>query len=132
MPHQTLDRSTLSPKWQFAFHFFDKHGGPRSPTFKPAFMALSFSDRLRVHSNLLACIFGGIYFLSRGMWRKAIVLLGLQLIVLEVVLRLPDPYGLGLWIGTTLGIASTTNYGYYLHRVHGSRSWNPFEGVRWW
>ncbi len=66
------------------------------------------------------------------MWRKAIVLLAMQLVTLDVALRLPGPFGRGLWFGIAVAIATTVNYTYYLHRVHGNRGWNPFEGVRWW
>jgi RNA polymerase sigma-70 factor (ECF subfamily) len=48
------ERAPLSPKWQFRFDFFDRHGGPASPGFKPAFKALpSFEGRSSVRTWLL-------------------------------------------------------------------------------
>jgi hypothetical protein len=38
-------------------------------------------------------------------------------------------WGLNTDMATMYGIS--TNYGYHLKEVKGSKSWNPFEGMRW-
>jgi len=69
----TTDLSQFSPKWQFRFNFFRQHGAPKNPGFKQAWKALSFGDRLKINLNFFALFFGAIYLLILGMWRKALV-----------------------------------------------------------
>lgn len=134
MSDQTTN-SSLPAVWQSRFGFFEKYGLPSSsPESKVAFRALPFGAKVRIGSNLLAFFFGPIYFAVKGMWRKGLTLLGIELVVsvvlsmLALVLRLPD----GAFTGAGVGVAaiglSTANYAYYLHVTTGSRSWNLFEG----
>lgn len=127
------ERAPLSPKWQFRFDFFDRHGGPSSPEFKPAFKALpSIGDRLKINMNFFAFFFGWIYFFILGLWRKAIVLIGISLLVGVLAFVLPRMVANGLGVAYSVLVGMIANYAFYLDRVKGSTSWNPFEGMRWW
>jgi len=123
----------LSPAWRARFDFFDRHGAPRTPEFKQNWKALPFGQRFKIRMNLFALFFGWIYFFVLGLWRKGLVLLALTLGMGVIAALLPDGAlftGLirGLGIGYSLLVATSANYAYYLDRVKGSRSWNPFEG----
>ncbi|MGF6417321.1 ABC-type multidrug transport system fused ATPase/permease subunit [Stenotrophomonas sp. AN71] len=124
-----VDLSRFSPKWQFRFTFFQQHGAPKEPGFKQAWKALSFGDRLKVNINFFAFFFGFIYLLILGMWRKALVVIGIGIVLTIVSLFLPDVVARPLFIAMNFLVASSTNYSYYLEQVKGKASWNPFEGM---
>ncbi|HHA2432194.1 TPA: DUF2628 domain-containing protein [Stenotrophomonas maltophilia] len=125
----TTDLSQFSPKWQFRFNFFRQHGAPKNPGFKQAWKALSFGDRLKINLNFFALFFGAIYLLILGMWRKALVVIGINIALAIITMFLPDVVGRMLFIAMNLLVASSTNYSYYLEKVEGRTSWNPFEGM---
>lgn len=127
----SADLSQYSPKWQFRFGFFERHGGPASPDFKAAFKALSFGQRLKINMNFFAFFFGFIYFFILGLWRKALVLIGVSLAIGVVAFFLPDAVARGLGVAYSVLVGMSANYAFYLDRIKGSTSWNPWEGVRW-
>lgn len=102
---------------------------PKNPGFKQAWKALSFGDRLKINLNFFALFFGAIYLLILGMWRKALVVIGINIALAIVTMFLPDVVGRMLFIAMNLLVASSTNYSYYLEKVEGRASWNPFEGM---
>ena len=121
----------MSPSWQQRFDFFNAYGLPNStPESKAAYQAMSFLDRLKLTSNILAFLFGPIYFFVKGMWRKGLTLLGIffAVEVVLVVLDVPDSLVRGIGFGLAAIAMTTANYAYYLHVVRGSQSWNLFEG----
>lgn len=121
----------LATSWRLRFDFFDAYGLPSStPAAKAAYRALPFGTKLRLTSNILAFLFGPIYFFVKGMWRKGLTLLALALsaAVLMALLGVPESVGRAVGIGIAALAMSTANYAYYLHIVRRSESWNPFEG----
>lgn len=133
MSDAVQDYSQYSPTWQFRFNFYDRHGEPRSATFKAAMKSkeLSLGAKIKINMNFYAFLFGFIYFFILGLWRKALVLIGLSLAVGALSLFLPDYALRAFGMAYSLLVGMTANYAYYLDRVKGSTSWNPFEGVRW-
>ncbi|BBX87012.1 DUF2628 domain-containing protein [Mycolicibacterium aubagnense] len=128
---QQFPSVTVSPSWQRRFDFFNAYGLPNSsPESKAAYQAMSFMDRLKLTSNILAFLFGPIYFFVKGMWRKGLTLLGIffAVEVVLVVLDVPDSLVRGIGFGLAAIAMTTANYAYYLHVVRGSQSWNLFEG----
>lgn len=120
-----------SPKWQFRFNFFEQHGAPNSPGFKAAFKTLTFGQKIKINFNFFALFFSWIYLLILGMWRKALTILGITLVLMVIVAFLPDVVGRAIGMAWAVLIALTTNYSYYLEKVKGDTSWNPFAGMRW-
>lgn len=127
---ENKDLSQYSPKWQFRFGFFERHG-LGGPGYKEAFKALGFGQRIKLGMNFWAFFFTWAFFLVMGMWRKALSLIGLWLVLIVIAAFLPEGVGRGLGIAWSAMVASIANYAYYLHKVKGSSSWNPFEGFRW-
>jgi len=128
---QQLPSSTLSPSWQKRFDFFNTYGLPNStPESKAAYQALTFLERVKLTSNILAFLFGPIYFFVKGMWRKGLTLLGIFVAVevVLVVLNVSDSLARAIGFGLAAIGMSTADYAYYLHVVRGSQSWNLFEG----
>ncbi|HIE1101091.1 MULTISPECIES: DUF2628 domain-containing protein [Stenotrophomonas] len=124
-----VDLSRFSPKWQFRFTFFQQHGAPKEPGFKQAWKALSFGDRLKINVNVFAFFFGAIYLFILGMWRKALVVIGINVALVIISLFLPDFVARALFVAMNFLVAASTNYSYYLEQVKGQASWNPFEGM---
>lgn len=121
----------LSDSWRWKFDFFDTYGLPSaSPEAKAAYRNLSLMAKLRLTSNILAFLFGPLYFVVKGMWRKGLTLLALTITVavVLVVLDVNETLGRGIGMGIAALAMSTANYAYFLHVVRGSQSWNPFEG----
>ncbi|WP_166905159.1 DUF2628 domain-containing protein [Mycobacterium sp. DL440] len=121
----------LSDSWRWKFDFFNTYGLPSaSPEAKAAYRNLSLMAKLRLTSNILAFLFGPLYYFVKGMWRKGLTLLALVIAVavVLVVLDVSDTIGRAVSFGVFALAMSTANYAYYLHVVRGSQSWNPFEG----
>ncbi len=75
--------------------------------------------------------FGFIYFFIIGLWRKALGLPGIDLVVGIVAALLPGSIGNALSIPLALVAGMSANYADYLDLAKGSTRWNPFEGMRW-
>jgi hypothetical protein len=88
--------------------------------FKQAWKALSFGDRLKININFFALFFGAIYLFILGMWRKALVVIGINIALAIVTMFLPDVVARMLFIAMNLLVASSTNYSYYLEQVKGA------------
>lgn len=128
----------FKPKWQKRFEFFDKYGtNIFSSDFKREVNKLSLLEKANIKLNFFGFIFGIFYFLALGIWRKALTLLVLMFLfylLSEIVMTSMDTSEDVLntfykttgwaWAGVTMIIA---NKAYYLHKIKGSRSWNPFE-----
>ncbi|QWV02474.1 MAG: DUF2628 domain-containing protein, partial [Xanthomonas citri pv. citri] len=120
-----------SPKWQFRFDFYDRYGEPKSSTFKTAMRSLPFGQKVKLNMNFYAFFFGFIYYFILGMWRKALVLIGVSFTVGIICSFLPEYVLRSFGLAYSLLVGMTANYAYYLHKIKGSTSWNPLEGVRW-
>ncbi|MGX9671307.1 DUF2628 domain-containing protein [Mycobacterium sp. HM-7] len=128
---QQLPSITVSPSWQKRFDFFNAYGLPNSsPESKAAYKTLTFLERVKLTSNILAFLFGPIYFFVKGMWRKGLTLFGIFVAVevVLVVLNVSDTLVRAIGFGLAAMAMTTANYAYYLHVVRGSQSWNLFEG----
>jgi multidrug transporter EmrE-like cation transporter len=78
------------------------------------------NTRMRTGSNLLV---------FEGMWRTCLTLLAV-VIAIPVTLVVHDvAYSLARSIWTGFASANVTNYGFYLHVVKHTRSWNFLEGI---
>ncbi|BBZ03023.1 hypothetical protein MCHIJ_24600 [Mycolicibacterium chitae] len=127
------DSTEVPAAWQQRFAFFQQYGPVGStPEAKAAYRALPFGARMRLGFNIWAFLFGPVYFLVKGMWRKGLTVLGVAVTlgVASVLLGVPDNWDRAFAIGFTAAIATVTNWAYYLHVAEGSQSWNPLEGLR--
>jgi len=119
--------------WADRFTFYYVNGRPGHPQYRVAYRALSFGQRMRLGSNIWAFLFGPFYFMAKGMWRKGVTLLAIGLAI-GAVLALIGLSRFNLYAG--IGLASfqmtIANYQYFLHVVHGNRSWNPIDGMKMW
>lgn len=126
-----MEYKGLSQKWNERFAFFDANGLPNTATYKAAFKALPFMQRIKIQSNFIAFFFGWIYFFVLGLWRKNLAMLGLIFVFSIVTAILPINSSIVQGLGFVFGLlySFTANHAYYLHIKYNSKSWNPFEGM---
>lgn len=114
----------LSALWRIRFDLIEKAGGPTCQRFRQ----LSFGERFRLVFNIWAVLFGPIYYLAKGMWRKAITMLGLSVVAQVLTGTLaPDGglellnTGLNTMIGAWFWLSANINY--YKKVVCGDNGW---------
>jgi hypothetical protein len=74
----------VSEAWKARFSLIEKAGGVKLKKFKE----LKLGERLKVRFNLYALLFGPIYYIVKGMWKKGLtmfVLLAVAVIMLAVL-----------------------------------------------
>jgi hypothetical protein len=125
------DINDMPKRWQQRFAFYDAYGLPSSSLeAREAYKVLPFGTKVRIGSNILAFLFGPLYFFAKGMWRKGLTLLAaaITIAVVTIVIDVPDSIARAIGLGFAAAAATTANYAYYLHVVKHSRSWNLWEG----
>ncbi|SFU29292.1 zinc-ribbon domain-containing protein [Pseudoduganella namucuonensis] len=81
----------ISPGWKARFAVLQKAGGVDMPQS----IALTMGERAMVRFNLLAFLFGPAYYAVKGMWRKALTLCALSLVLMLLFRMLLAGVGLG-------------------------------------
>ena len=117
---------SLSPGWKNRFALLEKAGGVKLPKFKE----LSFGERSRVSFNIWAFLFSAIYYLIKGMWRKAIsytllttvasVVIGVVLVAVGMPEQSVDRM---LWVAGAVWFATRANIDYYKKVMLSDNGW---------
>jgi len=119
----------LSETWRFRFEFFAAYGVPgslkTSPEYTTAFRVLPMRQRIKLNMNLLGFLFGIFYLLHLRLWKKALVVFGVGLVLglLAVALALPSTVDTALTLGLWLYVASRVNVYHYENRMLGRQTW---------
>lgn len=139
-----MSKKALSPKWQARFEQIENYleqGKNLTRREKgELYNTLPFSTRF----NWFAFIFGFFYYLFLGMWRKGLVLLVIQISITIVLgffgeymyessnmsIRKYMFFEIIIQIIGMLLFSLCANFNYYFHINKGSKSWNPFEGMK--
>ena len=115
-------RNELTPVWQRKFHLIEKAGGPPN---LPKLKDLSFGKRFSVMINWWAVIAGPIYYVIKGMWKKALSYLALVIGVGVVFGLVAGDSALGnsaTYIGPLL-FGFKANIDYYKKTVLNDNGW---------
>jgi hypothetical protein len=126
----------VSDSWKAKFKLLESVGAADKFVYKATssveFKALSFRERQKISLNLLAFIFGPLYYFSKKMWRKGAVLFG-GITLLNVILTLIE-MGVGAefppvvyWVPSAVICAQLANYDYYKFVVHNEVMWKPLN-----
>lgn len=122
-----IDSLPVSDKWKARFKAMHKAGGPNMPLLKE----LTPEEKKQLSPfNILGFLFGPLYYLAKGMWRKALtlfVLCFIGLMILEIVLNLAGLAKFSNSTGFAAGavFAVLANRDYYSKMVLGKNGW-------WW
>lgn len=115
--------SGISKGWQAKFSLIDQAGGP---TWKQT-RQLPKREQRKLSFNILAFIFGPFYYLVKGMWRKAITLSAVGIVVTLALNYLFTALGLEFQIPEGLLVmglaASRANFDYYKKVVLADKQW---------
>lgn len=116
----------LPEVWKKRFELIERAGGLKMTRLKD----LSFGERIRCNFNLLAGLFGPIYYATKGMWKRGLAYVGLGLagiVMLETLISLAGfghlldgVHYTGGWIGL---FAYQANRDYYKKIVLGDNRW---------
>lgn len=110
--------------WKAKFHLIERAGGVKLPKFKE----LKVGERLKVNFNVLAFLFGPIYYAVKGMWKKGLALFALSTLVVVVLATVCEVLGFGV-LGNALGygvaalFATRANIDYYKKVVLHENGW---------
>jgi Protein of unknown function (DUF2628) len=116
----------VSDSWKTKFYLIEKAGGLKMTRLR----ALSFSERMKVGANfnLLAFLFGPVYYAVKGMWKKGLALFGAIVVVILLIGFLLELAGLGrfansLGYGGAAIYAMRANIDYYKKMVLKQNDW---------
>lgn len=120
-----IDALDVSDTWKKRFRVIRTAGGPGLPNWKHMSRA---QRRPTVHFNILAFLFGPIYYLAKAMWRKAITLFLACFTVVFVLAMAMELTGFGryagaLGYGAAAVFAVRANIDYYKKMVLGDDGW---------
>jgi hypothetical protein len=124
--HSSADILNLpvSDNWKAKFFLLDKAGGVKMASIK----ALSVAERMKVTFNLLAFLFGPIYYAFKGMWKKGLAIFGASLVLVLLIGFVLELAGLGrfanaLGYGAAAFYAIRANIDYYKKMVLKQNGW---------
>lgn len=122
------DLAGLPEKWQRRFAAIEKAGGERVRWWRwPEGKQLTGKEKRLITSNLWAFVFGPFYYLYLGMWRKAITLSIVALLIDGILGMAGDaqnvPVGNFLWIVSAIMFKQCANVDYYRKMVLKRREW---------
>lgn len=115
-----IDALPVSDAWKTRFRLIERAGGVKLPNLK----ALSFGQRMKVMFNVLAFLLGPLYYLTKGLWKKALVLFAICVVVVVVAdLVMGDRFGNAIGIATGALFAVRANIDFYKKKVLGDDGW---------
>lgn len=122
----------VSEAWKMKFDLLEKIGASEKFILKATnsaeFKSLSFNERFKVSFNLLALLFGPLYYFSKKIWMKGAVLFGAMcvlnalLTLIEVITGAAFPK-IVYWAPCAVVFSNLANYDYYRYVKHGEKIW---------
>lgn len=113
----------ISDSWKETFALFEKAGGIKLPNFKN----LPSKERSRLIFNVWGLLFGPIYYLAKGMWKKAITLMAIGMVAIIMLYIILESMGISAEIITNFVIpiifATRANTDYYKKMILGDNGW---------
>ena len=124
--HDLIDSLDVSKSWKRKFHVMDDLNSITDPKEKKAyFKSLTWGERFG-QSNILAFLFGFIYFFVKGMWKPGLTFLGISVVLLIVLVVLNienDSILRAIGIGYSVVAMTRANILYYSKKVLGKELW---------
>jgi hypothetical protein len=119
-----IDALDVSETWKTRFRLLERAGGPKMPHIND----LRYGDRTRVMFNILAFLFGPLYYVSKGMWRKAITFFLIGVAAIVILTFVFEALGWSsvnraLSYGLAAFFSMRANIDYYKRVVLGDNGW---------
>ena len=121
-----VEISTLavSDSWKIKFQLLEKAGGVKMPKLRE----LSTSERMKITFNILAFLFGPLYYAGKGMWKKGFAMFAIgvvAILLLSFVLEIAglSRFNKALGYGMAAVFAVRANIDYYKKMVLKQNDW---------
>lgn len=114
--------AALPEAWKKKFELIEKAGGPKQPNAR----ALTAAERYNINFNFWGLLFGPFYYFAKGMWKKALVLWILTIVVIVIISMLLAAMGIpdqALGFAGGVIFAVRANIDYYKKVVLGDNGW---------
>ena len=112
----------VTDAWKEKFALLEKAGGPKLTKARE----LALGERTKVVFNVWGFLFGPFYYLAKGMWKKAIVLLALCVVAIVILSMILSAMGISDAITSFIApavFATRANVDYYKKMVLGDNGW---------
>ena len=86
----TSELDSISDSWKKKFDLLEKADGVKLPNAKN----LPFGVRTKVLFNVWGFLFGPFYYLAKGMWKKALSLFGMSVLIIVVLVLICKAMGI--------------------------------------
>lgn len=118
--HDVIAGLDVSDTWKRRFRLIEKAGGVAMNDFRD----LPFGERMSISFNLLAFLFGPLYYLAKGLWRPALAyfVVAVAFIVLMDLAGL-DRLARAAGYATSAVYALRANLNYYRRMVLREQAW---------
>ena len=119
-----IDRLDVTDTWKRVFHLIAIGGGPSLSNAAD----LSRGERMKVKLNVLAYIFGVLYYIAKGMWRRGLTLLLISNMIAFAIAFVLAVFGMmnllpaSQWIAAVV-FAVRANRDFYRYKVLGENGW---------
>lgn len=113
---------SISDSWKVKFELLEKAGGVKLPNAKN----LPLGERMKVVFNVWGFLFGPFYYLAKGMWKKAISLLGISVLIIVVLTAICQAMGISDAITNFVAgaiFATRANIDFYKKVKLGENGW---------
>ena len=132
---ETQQKVEVSDSWNHKFDILEKIGANEGlKAYFANYKSLSFGERLKVGFNILAFIFGPLYYFSKKMWLKgafvigAITSLNIVLTIIETAFGTTFPMVIYQVPGAAI-CASLANYDYYRFSRQQETMWGGLPAI---
>lgn len=116
------DAKSISDSWKKKFDLMEKAGGVKMQRIKE----LSFNEKNQVLFNVWGFLFGPIYYLAKGMWKKGISLTIASILAITIVEVICQKFGFSDFITNFIAgaiFATRANIDYYKKIKLGDNEW---------
>lgn len=116
------ESEVISDSWKEKFELLEKAGGVKMPNIKN----LPFGERMKIVFNIWAFLFGPIYYLVKGIWKKAISLFGVSVLIIVILELICKEIGISGTITNFVAgaiFATRANIDYYKKIKLGDDGW---------
>lgn len=114
-----IDQLNVSASWKKKFHRIERAGGFKLPKLQD----LSFGERFGLMFNIWGFLFTFIYLFIKGMWRQALIAIGIWVILGIVSVFVSPNIVRGLGIGFGAFISMRVAPCYYRVKVLNDKRW---------
>lgn len=119
-PTNSTSRRRLSPSWKRKFSLIEKAGGVELPDFRK----LSTGEHVAINFNVLAFLFGPLYYLGKGLLRQAFMYFILSAALLLILAAVDLEFlSIAVVIVVAFVCASRANISYYRKVILNSAPW---------